>query len=91
MPGVTKERGRTSLLAINYILLDLSKEESSRAYFISPVPFGTGQILEKATLQYTPGKAQVNQKNHCANRNYPGEVIADMRCGPSSVLLDRLV
>jgi hypothetical protein len=70
MPGVITEQERSSLRAIHYILLDLSKEEGSRAYVIFPVPFGTGLILEKANLHYTPGKAHVNQKNHWANRSY---------------------
>ena len=79
MPGATREQGRISLPAIHYILIDLNQEERSRASFIPPVTFSTELILEKANLQYTLGKAHVNQKNHLADRNYPGEVIEN--CG----------
>jgi hypothetical protein len=70
MPGIISAQERSSSRAIHYILLDLSKEEGSRAYLIFQVPFGTGLILKKANLQYTPGKAHVNQKNHWANRSF---------------------
>jgi len=84
MPGVITEQGRTSLLAINYILLDLNKEDV-RELISFPSTIGTELILEiEANLQYTLGKAHVNQKNHCANRNY---LMAIPRCKPRKLLV----